>query len=348
MLSAIKIFYFSGTGNARQIASWFSELAVERGIDCRLFDISQTDVRSIDCVNPQDPVIFIAPVHGFNYPKVALDFICRFPKGKNRAVLMCTGGGMRIGRFITPGVAGAAFMLSSAILWRKGYQIGGHVIFDMPTNWISLHPAMDEKSAKYIFEKIHARVKKHFEKIHAGKNDFSALNRIVADAIVALPSVAYLFGGRFFLSKMLYASHKCDNCNLCVKECPVKAIKTVGQHPFWTYRCESCMKCLNICPVRAIEAAHGLVALFFYVWITGSAILMGLLPDFFHHRLAEFLIVQVLFCFGLLFLMYRFQHLLLRNRTIAKIISFTSLSRYRFWGRYYAKFKIARHVKKTN
>ena len=333
-MTSIKFFYFSGTGNAKQIALWFSELAVEKNIDCQLFDIAKTEVKTLDCVNSQDLIIFISPIHGFNYPKIALDFIRRFPKGKNRVVLMCTGGGIRLGRFIMPGLAGAAFMLSSLILKIKGYKIGGQLIFDMPTNWVSLHPAMSEKSVRFVFEKNHAIVKKHFEKLHAGKNDFSALNRIVADAIVALPSFAYLFLGRFFLSKTLYASHKCNNCNLCVKECPVKAVKIVNQRPFWTYKCESCMKCLNSCPVRAIEAAHGLTALILYAWIIGSGILVGLFPTFFHCWLVEFLLIDVLLFYGSLFLLYRFQHLLLKNKLIATIISFTSLTRYKFWRRY--------------
>ena len=332
-MNAIKFFYFSGTGNAKQIALWFRELAAEKNMDCQLFDIAKTDVRSIDYVNPEDLLIFISPIHGFNYPPIVLNFIRRFPKGKNRVVLMCTAGGIRVGRMIIPGVAGGAFMFSSLILWQKGYHNTGQIIFDMPTNFISLHPAWSKKSMQFFFEKNRDAVRKHFEKIYAGKSDFSALKRIVADAIVALPSFAYLFIGRFFLSKTLYASHKCDNCNLCVKECPVRAIKIVNRRPLWTYRCESCMKCLNICPVRAIEAAHGLVALVYCIWIMVSGLLLGLLPNMFHHRLIEFLIDLLLF-FVPLFLLYRFQHLLLKNQMIAKILSFASLTFYKFWGRY--------------
>ena len=342
-MSAIKIFYFSGTGNAKQIAQWFSELAAERNTDCQLIDIAKTDVKSI-AASPQweglrggDLLIFISPIHGFNYPKIVLNFIRRFPKGKNRTVLMCTGGGVRVGCFIIPGLAGAAFMHSSLVLWKKGYKIAGQIIFDMPANFISLHPAWSEKSMKFFFEKNHILVKKHFEKIYAGKNDFAALNRIVADVIVAIPSFAYLFWGRFFLSKTLYASHKCNNCNLCVKECPAKAIKIVNQRPFWTYRCEGCMRCLNICPVRAIEAAHGLVALVFYIWIAGSALFLELFPNIFHHWFVSFLAFDVLLFFGSLFLLYRLQHLLLKNRVISKIISLTALTHYNIWGRYRMK-----------
>jgi ferredoxin/flavodoxin len=333
-MKAIKLFFFSGTGNAKQIAAWISEMAVEKNIGCQLYDIAKTDVKSIDYINSEDFVIIIAPIHGFNYSKMVLDFICRFPKGKNHVALMCTAGGIKIGRIITPGVAGAAFMFSSAVLRRKGYKISGEIIFDMPTNWVSLHPAMSEKSAKFVFEKNHTLVKKHVEKLFEGKPNFAARKRIIADVIVGLPSVMYLYWGRFFMSKTLYASHKCNNCNLCIEKCPVKAINTIDRHPFWTVKCESCMKCMNNCPVRAIEAAHGLVILVFYLWIAGTPLLLGLLPAFFQHRLIEFLIFDVLYFFGLLFLLYRFQHLLLKNRVIAKIISFTSLTFYKFWGRY--------------
>jgi len=342
-MNSIKFFYFSGTGNAKQVAQWFSELAAEKNIECQLFDIAKTDVGSITS-SPQlgglreaDLLFFISPIHGFNYPTIMLNFICRFPKGKNRVVLMCTAGGIKIGRVITPGVAGAAFMTSVAILWKKGYKNVGQIIFDMPTNWVSLHPAMSEKSAKFVYEKNRTLVKKHFENFYADRNDFSALKRIVADIIVAPISFGYLFFGRFFLSKTLYASHKCDNCHLCVKECPVQAIKIVDGRPFWTYKCEACMRCLNICPVRAIEAAHGLVALVYFIWVAGSAILVGLFPNLFHLWLAEFFLIDVLLFLGLLFLLYRFRHHLLKNRVIAMIIPFTSLTYYKFWGRYFLK-----------
>ena len=330
----MKIFYFSGTGNAKQIATWFSELAIERGTDCQLFNMAETDVKSIDYIRPQDLLIFIAPIHGFNYPKTALHFISRFPKGKNRIVLMCTRGGTRIGRLLIPGVTGAAFMLSSIILNRKGYKIVGQVPFDMPTNWISLHPAPGGKTMKFVFEKNQIRVQKHFEIIFSGKNDFAARKETILDIITGLPSFAYLYWGRFFLSKTLFASSKCTYCNLCVRECPAKAIKIVNKRPFWTIKCESCMHCINACPSRAIETAHGLLILVFYLLIVGTPILMGLLPLLCHHWFISFLMFDVLLFFGLLFILYRFQHILLKNKVVAKIITYTSLTHYKFWGRY--------------
>jgi len=246
---------------------------------------------------------------------------------------MNTRGGLRIGRLVTPGLTGVAFMLSSMILRKKGYKIIGQIPFDMPSNWLSLHPALSEKSVEYIFKKNHERVTKHFEKLYAGKTDFSARKELLQDFLIFPASVAYYFVGRYFFAKSFYASSKCTKCNLCVRECPVKAIKTVDRHPFWTFKCESCMKCMNNCPDHAIETTHGLWTVAFYASAIATPIFSGLLPDFVRHWLVTFLIFNVLLM-GIIVLFYKVQHRLLKNRILAKIISFTSLTYYRLWGRY--------------
>jgi Pyruvate/2-oxoacid:ferredoxin oxidoreductase delta subunit len=330
--SALKIFYFSGTGNAKQVAVWFSGLAIQKNIDCRIFNIAEKN-SAHEIINSEDIIAMISPIHGFNFPKIMLDFIRRFPAGKNRIVLINTRGGLRIGRIVTPGLTGIAFILSSIILRKKGYKIIGQIPFDMPSNWLSIHPALREKSVNFIFEKNHERVKKHFEKLYSKKTDFSARKDLIQDILILPVSVAYYFAGRYFLAKSFYASSKCTRCNLCVKECPVKAVKTIDRRPSWTFKCESCMKCMNSCPACDIETTHGLWAVSVGVSATGAPILASLLPAAFHHWFTTFLIFNLLLI-GLIALLYKVQHRLLKNRILAKIISFTSLTCYKFWGRY--------------
>ena len=73
--SEILIFYFSGTGNSKQVAKWISEFAAARSIDCKLFDISKTDISQLEPLDSNALIIIISPVHGFNFPKITLDFI---------------------------------------------------------------------------------------------------------------------------------------------------------------------------------------------------------------------------------------------------------------------------------
>ena len=114
--SELVIFYFSGTGNAKQVAEWFSEFAVKRNIASRIYDISKIETGTLEQITKNALIIIISPVHGFNFPKITLDFIRRFPSGKNKVVLMNTRAGMKIGSFVTTGLTGIAFILSSILL----------------------------------------------------------------------------------------------------------------------------------------------------------------------------------------------------------------------------------------
>lgn len=329
----VTIFYFSGTGNSERVALWFSGFAAQKGISCQIINIEKAN--DISEVITHDSLIgIISPVHGFNYPKIILDFIRKLPKGKNRIVLMNTRGSAKIGKWITPGLTGIAFMLSSLILRRKGYRIVGQIPFDMPSNWISIHPAIREKTANFIFDKSYNRAKKHFEKLYSERKNFASRKDIIQDILISPVSFAYYMIGRFFLAKSYYASYKCTNCNLCIKQCPVKAIKKVNDRLFWTFKCESCMKCMINCPVDAIETPHGLWVISIYITsIVCTYTFYNFLPEFIQLGIVKFILFNIILI-GCLWIFYRILQLELKNRIIAKIISLTSFTHYKFWGRY--------------
>jgi ferredoxin len=333
-IQKIVIFYFSGTGNARQIALWLSEFAHKKGIDCQLKDIAKTDLQNMGAIDPEALIVFISPIHGFNFPKITLSFIRHFMKGKNRVVLMNTRGGMKIGNFVTPGLTGIAFFLSSFWLRRKGYKIIGTIPFDMPSNWISLHPALNEKTVKFLHRKNYERVKFHADKIFAGKTDFHSRRDIIQDILIFPISLGYYIIGRFILAKSFYANITCDNCGICIRGCPVKAIKTIQSKPFWTLKCESCMRCMNNCPKKSIETAHALIIAVSIIYsIVFTYLTEKILSVFFQSEMLLSVIETIVF---LLFtiVVYRIQHLLLRNKRIGGFISLLSVTHFKFWGRY--------------
>ncbi|MFA6769348.1 MAG: EFR1 family ferrodoxin [Parabacteroides sp.] len=327
------IFYFSGTGNARMIASWFSKFAIENEVYCRIFDITSEGYIYLKEIDSDALIVFISPVHGFNYPKITLDFIRSFPKGNNSVVLMNTRAGMKVGKMVIPGLTGIAFFLSSFILKRKGYKTIGQIPFDMPSNWLSIHPALRKKAIEFIYEKNYHRVKKHFKILYSGETDFASNKDIIQDLLISPIALIYYLAGRYFLAKSYYASNKCNNCHLCIKQCPVQAIRLINARPFWSFKCESCMKCMNNCPSRAIEVAHGLwLVLIVLASTTGSFLFRDWLPNTW---IVRFLFFNLIF-FILLLVLYRVQHWILNNKLIAQIISLTSLTHYKCWGRYKA------------
>ena len=206
----IKIYYFSGTGNAERISMWIQKFALSENIDCQLIDISKNDTGNQNS-GSDTLIIIISTIHGFNFPKITLDFIRHLPKGINDIVLMNTRGSVRIGKIATPGLTGIAFILASAILRSKGYRITGQIPFDMPSNWISIHPALSEKSVKIIHEKNYFLTERYSRKIFAGESTFVSRRDLIQDILISPISLGYYIAGRFFLAKSYYASVNCES-----------------------------------------------------------------------------------------------------------------------------------------
>lgn len=56
------------------------------------------------------------------------------------------------------------------------------------------------------------------------------------------------------ITSLFTVSRSCIRCGLCVKNCPVHAIETKENKPFWVSpKCDNCLRCLHHCPVAAIN-----------------------------------------------------------------------------------------------
>ena len=233
------VYFFSGTGNSENVARWMADIAKEKGMEVRLINIGKTDRLQIEAPAPDALIAFVSPIHGFNYPPVMLNFLFHFPKGDNNVLLLNTRAGMLIGKWITPGVTGIAFYFSALILKLKGYSIKSMFPVDLPSNWISVHPGLNGRTIKYLHERNQEKVYRFARKVLLGGSDFRGLYEIIQDILISPISLGYYFVGRFFFAKTYYASADCDNCGLCIKACPVKAIKKVDNRPFLTFKSES-------------------------------------------------------------------------------------------------------------
>lgn len=336
------VYYFSGTGNSENVAKWMADVAKEKGTKVSLINIAKTDRLAISSPEPDALVVFVSPIHGFNYPPVMLNFIRRFPKGKNKVLLMNTRAGMLIGKWITPGVTGVAFYFSALILKIKGYTIKSMFPVDLPSNWISVHPGLNERTVKYLHERNQEKVYRFARKVLDGGSDFRSIYEIIQDTLVAPISLGYYFIGRFLFAKTYYASADCDDCDLCIKACPVKAIQKVDNRPFWTFNCESCMRCMSNCPKKAIETGHGYLLV---IALLSSLVFTGLFYLYFkllffdiEHTLLGFVLESALFL-GILAIWYRILHYAMRIKFIERMVVYTSLTKYKFWGRRYKALK---------
>ncbi len=338
------VYYFSGTGNARHCAEWICETADKAGIKSTMIDISKTEVGSIDPPSAGTLVGFCSPTHGFHFPQITRNFIRRFPSTAGAdAFVLNTRAGVRIFKTVIPGLSGVLHYISSLLLTLKGYRVVGLFPVDLPSNWISLHPAIEKAGTEIIYTKQKIKVTGFAEKLISGRRVYRALYDIVQDVIISPVTIGYLLMGRFFLSKSYFASRECNKCMRCLKECPVGAITVVDGRMFWTSKCESCMHCMNICPENAIETPHGFMTAFFYLFSISMALsisrcLTGPHFSFINNELARFIILSVI-ALPVYFASYRIMHFLMRFSIIERIMTLTSLTHLKYWGRYKAPTK---------
>jgi len=349
---SLYIYYISGTGNARASSEWIADEAEKTGLRTVVQQIDRLENIVIPQTDEKPLIGFAFPTHGFNSAPIMLKFISGFPPGLcNDVFLLNTRAGMKLYKLFMPGLTGVALLLPAFILWLKGYNCIGFRPVDLPSNWISLHPGLKKKVIESIFIRCEKIVRKFARKILTGEKVYRGLYSLPIDILISPVALGYYIGGRFFLSKTFIANYNCDNCGLCIKECPTASIKLVHNRPYWKLSCESCMRCLNHCPQRAIEAAHGMAIVF---WLIFTAInaqififiinIFNIQPEIWWWKLAANIIgigTMVL----IVTLLYRILHYVMRFKAVKYFVRFTSLTALPFWRRYkYLKNKKKRSV----
>jgi len=338
------IYYFSGTGNAKNAAMWIIDMAQKNGLKTELINIDRFKTIAVPEVSKKTLIGFCSPTHGFNMPPLVLEFIVRFPRLHNNDVfILNTRGGLKLSRLFLPGLSGVAQILPALVLMFKGFRIVGMQPLDLPSNWLYIHPGLKKEVIKSIYTRCNRIVNEFATILLAGKRKYKALLSLPIDLAIVPLAFGYYFIGRFFLAKTLVATDACNNCNACILECPVEAIKTVNDMPYWTYKCESCMRCINICPHRAIETAHGfssLVVIVFYVLISPLLVFFlnyyGILDIINQSNLfGQFwFLVEPAILVLLVFAGYRLLHYLMKFHIVNRVITYSSLSKFKFWRRY--------------
>lgn len=339
------IYYFSGTGNAKNAAYWIKEVADQKGIQTTLINIDRFDKIDVPDTTGKSLIGFCSPTHGFNLPPITLKFIFKFPKIKNADVfILNTRGGLKLSKLFVPGLSGLAQILPALLLLFKGFKIVGMQPMDLPSNWIILHPGLRQQVINSIYLRCHKIVDAFANRLLNGGRKYKALVSIPIDVLMIPIALGYYFIGRFFLAKTLVATDACNKCGICIKQCPVHAIKMVREIPFWTYKCESCMRCINNCPQRAIETAHGFSILIFFI-------ASGLIIPLLYSQLKDYYltgsesstvsgyflsILEWVVFLLIVFVGYRLLHFFMKFKTFNKIVTYASLSKFKFWRRYHS------------
>lgn len=235
------IYTFSGTGNTKKIANLYAEEFRKNDVSVTVFDIFE-GCTVID-PNSYDYVGIAYPIHGFNAPKIVLDFAKKLPPAiapKNYFVLKSSGEPLQINNISS--------LLLHSVLKKKGYVSSGEYHYVMPYNMIFRHT--DEKAAKmYKTAKqlcqIEAREVLQNKPHHLRKIPFG---NVIA-GIFRIEHIAMKVNGRFFRVDQ----DKCIACGKCIKNCPSNNIRIENGKFVFGGDCLMCAKCSFNCPTDAFN-----------------------------------------------------------------------------------------------
>lgn len=106
------IYYFSGTGNAKNAAMWILKVAEEKGLEIQIINIDRFKSIAKPEIIDRTLIGFCSPTHGFNLPPIVIKFIRKFPFVENADVfILNTRAGMKLHKIFLPGLSGLAQIL---------------------------------------------------------------------------------------------------------------------------------------------------------------------------------------------------------------------------------------------
>lgn len=221
MINNLLVYYFTGTGNSLRVAQWMVELARGRGLAAKAVAVDAA-VPVEELTGVGQLVGVVGPTHGFTAPWWMIRFALRLPRAHGEAAFtLFNRAGMQFGQVAVPGLEGTAAYLIALLLWLKGYRVRGATGMDMPSNWTVIHPSLSQASVAAIIARAKPRVEGFLGQMLDGRTAFRSLLPLLLGILLIPVSLAYLLMGRFFLSKLFFASGRCNGCGVCARSCPV-------------------------------------------------------------------------------------------------------------------------------
>ncbi len=239
------IFYFSGTGNSRWVATQLGKALDEKVVSIANALQNAQSGLTYD-VLPDEKIIFVFPVHSWGPAVLVPEFIEKMTL-RNYTVqpvyVVCTCGDE---------CGYTAAMMRRALATKKIVLTKAYSII-MPNNYILL-PGFDTDPKDVMQEKLRLapqRLQAIVENIQQnGTDKIYTTGRFP----ILKSDIIYPLFKKFNIGRnSFYAKDNCTSCALCVQKCPTQTIAFVNGHPRWADNCVQCLACIHYCPVRAIE-----------------------------------------------------------------------------------------------
>jgi ferredoxin len=231
------IFYYTGTGNSL----WVARTLVELLGDAQLVSISEWMKEKKTIYSQAIGVVF--PVHMWGVPSPIIKFV---RETKTLAPQYIFAVAVDAGQ-----VANTLVQLKNA-LKKNGMNLNCGYEIKLPSNYIPWGGAEPREKQELKFDSAKRKLSGIVSTIKNKENrpvDKGSLWERGLFTLFYKMSYAQIpkMDGKFWVD------HKCNQCGICSRVCPVENITLVEGKPIWNHRCEQCLACIQWCPAKAIQ-----------------------------------------------------------------------------------------------
>lgn len=229
------IIYFSATGNSKHVAQ---SIAAASGDSCYSIEDLDGDI----FLEENEKLGIISPVYMWQLPINVREFLSNIniSTSKNNYIYFIATYGT------TPGYSGKDI---ERILNEKDVKLNAKYSVIMPDTWIPWFDLSNSEKVGNQKENAERVISALTEKINTRANG-NFMNR---KAPYLVKPVTNKFYDIIRNTKKFSADDSCIGCEVCAKNCPVKAIEMKDNKPQWVKeKCALCLRCYHCCPKNSI------------------------------------------------------------------------------------------------
>ena len=238
-VNTVTLAYFSGTGCTEKIVDCFENQFVTLGIKVNRINIGAGNTGAVE---ETDLLMIFSPVYAFRLASPVEAWIKNVPEVNNTpaAIVSVSGGGE-----VSPNTA--CRVSCKRLLKRKGYDVIYEKMMVMPSNFAA---QTEEQLAFRLINIIPQKTQQIIQDILSGKKNIT--HPKLQDRIYASIGKMEHLGARFF-GWSICVSKECNQCGLCMTQCPAKNIQMKNGLPEFGFQCIWCLKCIYACPQKALS-----------------------------------------------------------------------------------------------
>jgi Pyruvate/2-oxoacid:ferredoxin oxidoreductase delta subunit/flavodoxin len=241
------IFYFSGTGNSRWVATQLADYFLDTLYSIGDYECFETPLVPEFEVKPGEKIGFVFPIHSWGMPPVVTRFIADIQlKGYGNQLVYC---------IMTCGdECGHTDKMFVEAINSKGLETRHIYSLIMPNSYICL-PGFDVDASELQVKKMEQTKIELPKLMSAIENDqpISFYHRGKRFLKIKSGLIYNLFAKYSLTDKPYTCDDKCISCRKCVKACPVSNVELVDGKPMWKGHCTQCLACIHVCPTKSID-----------------------------------------------------------------------------------------------